>query len=119
MRCRHEIMERMRGIISSFPKYHRDMPKIARDTAAFRDGQGAKTLIAIPWRKGGEMPPPEKCQWPPIKAPILGGGELLRGEMGSWGEGLEGLCFGGVNGALAVKDLQAGFRSDLIRGPAR
>jgi hypothetical protein len=51
---------------------------------------------------------------------IAGGRDFMGGEMGTWGGGAGStMVLGGLNGALAVKDLQAGFRSDLIRGPAR
>jgi hypothetical protein len=41
--------------------------------------------FAIVGTKGGEMPPPEKCPWPPIESPILGGGEILWGERSGLG----------------------------------
>jgi hypothetical protein len=65
-------------------------------------------------------------KWPPRKMPVpsphkiphpwrwqdfMGRDGVLRGWIDCASDGL--------NGAQAVKDLQAGFLSDLIRGPAR
>jgi hypothetical protein len=69
--------------------------------------------------KGGETPPPKNARGP-IKSPIPGGGERLWGRDGVLGgRGWIDYVLGGLTGALAVKDLRVGVRSDLIGGPVR